>query len=60
VSHPAVTTESHVTVTLTANPGGSAQVHWVARQAGSFTVHLTQAVPSSTNFTYLIVEPFTG
>jgi hypothetical protein len=60
VSHPAVTTESRVTITLTAHPGGSAQVHWVARQAGSFTVHLTQAVASVTSFTYLVVEPFTG
>ena len=37
-----------------------ARIHWVARQAGSFTVHLTQAVSSATSFTYLIVEPFDG
>src|SRR5829696_9139037 len=60
VSNPAVTAESHITVTLTANPGASARIHWVARQAGSFTVHLTQRVSSSTSFTYLIVEPFDG
>jgi hypothetical protein len=60
VSNQAVTAESHITVTLTANPGASARLHWVARQAGSFTVHLTQTVSSSTSFTYLIVEPFSG
>ena len=32
----------------------------MARQAGSFTVHLTQAVSSATSSTYLIVEPFDG
>jgi hypothetical protein len=58
VSNPAVTAESHITVTLTANPGTSTRIHWVARHAGSFTVHLTQAVSSATSFTYLIVEPF--
>ena len=60
VSNQAVTAESHITVTLTANPGAPARIHWVARQAGSFTVHLTQAVSSATSFTYLIVEPFDG
>jgi hypothetical protein len=58
VSNAAVTAESHITITLTANPGAPARVHWVARQAGSFTVHLTQAVSTATSFTYLIVEPF--
>jgi hypothetical protein len=57
VNNPAVTATSHITVTLTADPG-SAQVLWVKRQAGSFTVHLTRSVSNVTTFTYLIVEPF--
>jgi hypothetical protein len=57
VNSPAVTATSHITVTLSANPG-SAQVLWVARQAGSFTVHMTQSVGNATSFTYLVVEPF--
>jgi hypothetical protein len=57
VNNPALTANSHITVTLTADPG-SAQVHWVRRQAGSFTLHLTRSVGNATSFTYLIVEPF--
>ena len=57
VSNPAVTAKSHITVSLTSDPG-SAQLLWVQRQAGSFTVHLTSAVSNATSFSYLIVEPF--
>jgi len=57
VNHSAVTATSHITVTLNADPG-TAQLLWVERQAGSFTVHLTRAVPNSISFTYLVVEPF--
>ena len=57
VNNPAVTAKSHITVSLTSDPG-SAQLLWVKRQAGSFTVHLTNSVSSATSFSYLIVEPF--
>jgi len=57
VNNPAITANSHITVTLAADPG-SAQVLWVKRQAGSFTLHLTRSVSNATSFTYLIVEPF--
>jgi hypothetical protein len=57
VNNPAVTTNSHVAITLSADPG-SAQVLWVQHQVGSFTLHLTRSVSNTTTFTYLIVEPF--
>ena len=56
VNNPAVTATSHITVTLDADPG-AAQLRWVERQTGSFTVHLTQPVQNSISFTYLVVEP---
>lgn len=57
VANPAVTAQSHVTVTLTDDPGGGA-VEWVERQAGvGFVVHLTRKVKGETGFTYLVVEP---
>ena len=59
VNEAAVTASSHITVTLTGNPG-RAQVLWVERQAGvGFVVHLTRAVGNATPFTYLVVEPLT-
>jgi hypothetical protein len=57
VNNSAVTTTSHITVTLNADPG-AAQLLWVQRQAGSFTLHLTRTVQNSISFTYLVVEPF--
>jgi hypothetical protein len=57
-----VTALSHITVTLTADPGtastgGPAVVVWVERQPGSgFLVHLSRRVARDTSFTYLIVE----
>jgi hypothetical protein len=57
VNNSAVTATSHITVTLDADPG-AAQLLWVERQTGSFTVHLTQTVQNSITFTYLVVEPF--
>ena len=62
VSNPAVTVQSHITVTLTGNPGafisGVPVLHWVERQPGSgFVVHMTRRVGPATPFTYLIVEP---
>jgi hypothetical protein len=57
VNTSAVTATSHITVTLNADPG-AARLLWVEKQAGSFTVHLTQPVQNSISFTYLVVEPF--
>ena len=59
VANPAVTDASHVTVTLTGDPGNAAAVvQWVERQPGSgFIVHLRVPVSNETPFTYLIVEP---
>jgi hypothetical protein len=60
VSNPAVTAESHITVSLTSNPGNR-QVRWVERDPGTgFTVHLVPTPPNQrplTTLTYLIVEP---
>lgn len=60
VANTAVGTGSHITVTLTGNPGPR-QLSWVQRDPGvGFTVHLTGAPPKQrpeTPFTYLIVEP---
>jgi hypothetical protein len=58
---PNATLLSHITVTLTSDPGGR-HVRWVSPAAGSFTLHLTDAPPNKrpqTSFTYLIVEPAT-
>jgi hypothetical protein len=63
VANPAVTSQSHVTVTLTGNPVGSGLslppvVQWVERQPGAgFVVHLISRVGAATPLTYLIVEP---
>ena len=57
VNDPAVRANSHITVTLTADPGVTAQVLWISRGPGSFTFHLTRSVQNATTFTYLIVEP---
>ena len=61
VENAAVTGDSHVSVTLTNDPGDRG-VSWVDRDPGSgFTVHLTGApLPRrpETSLTYLIVEPF--
>lgn len=55
-----VTSESHITVTLTGDPG-SRQLWWIERDPGTgFTVHLTSAPPPhrpETPLTYLIIEP---
>jgi hypothetical protein len=57
VANPAVTANSHITVTLTGNPG-RAQVRWVNRQPGTgFVVHLNRKAQKATPFTFLIVEP---
>lgn len=64
VGNPFVTSSSHITVTLTADPGQASStpgtkpvVVWVERQPGTgFVVHLTRPVRSPTPFTYLIVE----
>jgi len=57
VSNPAVTPNSHITVTFTGDPD-RAQVAWVERQPGSgFVVHLSGRPRSNVPFTYLIVEP---
>lgn len=62
VANMAVTASSHITVTLTGDPGNR-QVRWVGRTPGSgFSVNLSPAPPNGrpqTPFTYLIVEPMT-
>jgi hypothetical protein len=53
---PAVTGDSHVSITLTGDPGAR-QITWVERDPGSgFTVHTSKKAPA-TAFTYLVVEP---
>ena len=57
VANPAVTVDSHITVTLTDDPG-RASVAWVERDSGTgFTVHMSSRPRSDVPFTYLIVEP---
>ena len=60
VANPAVTANSHITVTLATDPGPR-QLRWVQRNPGiGFTAHLTSAPPPfrpETAFTYLIVDP---
>ena len=58
VASPAITANSHVSVTLVGNPGPR-QLGWVQRAPGSgFTVHLTSSpgAKPKTPFTYLVVE----
>jgi hypothetical protein len=59
VSNLPVTALSHITVTLTGNPGFPlCAVQWVQRQPGTgFVIEMTRAVVNATPFTYLIVEP---
>jgi hypothetical protein len=65
VADSATTAVSHVTVTLTGDPGqatgqpgSKAVVVWIERRPGSgFVVHLSRPVRFATPFTYLIVEP---
>ena len=53
-----VTSKSHITVTLTGNPGKLAAVHWIERAAGTgFIIHLTHKLAHETPFSYLVVEP---
>ena len=56
----ALTGDSHVTVTLTSDPGGRS-VRWVERIAGSgLRIHLSDVPPPrriETSLTYLVVEP---
>lgn len=58
VPNPAVTDESHITVTLAGDPGPR-ELKWVERRPGSgFVVHLSPASQRPrTPLTYLIVEP---
>lgn len=68
-----VTEKSHITVTLTGDPGQAASapgskaaVAWVERPVvgpvgvAGFVVHLSRKVVRETPFTYLIVEPYKG
>lgn len=57
VVHGHVTSNSHVTVVLTSDPGNAVLLQWVARAAGSFTINLTRATRRDTTFTYFIVDP---
>lgn len=53
-----VTSQSHITVTLTGNPGHHAAVDWIERIAGvGFVIHLSKKLAHKTPFSYLIVEP---
>jgi hypothetical protein len=65
VASSAVTAVSHITVTLTGDPGQVASTPgtkavlvWVERRPGTgFVVHMSRPVRFTTPFTYLIVEP---
>ena len=58
VAVPGVTAGSHVSVTLTGDPGNQAALTWVERNPGvGFTVHLNRNAGVATPFTYFIVEP---
>jgi len=65
VSNRSVTDLSHITITLTGDPGQASSapgskpvVVWVERQPGTgFVVHMSRPVRFPTPFTYLIVEP---
>jgi hypothetical protein len=65
VSNLTVTSLSHVTVTLTGDPGQASSapgskpvVVWVGRQPGTgFVIHMSRPVRTATPFTYLIIEP---
>jgi hypothetical protein len=53
-----VTTESHITVALTSDPGSKATVQWVERAPGTgFTIHLSSTAKTATGFSYFIVQP---
>ena len=53
-----VTPESHITVTLTSDPGHEATVHWVERNPGvGFVIHFSKKLAKKTSFSYLIIEP---
>jgi hypothetical protein len=60
VLDPAVTANSHISVTLVSDPGSRA-LRWIERLPGSFTAHFEGGGKPSTrpetDFTYLIVEP---
>ena len=60
VANSDVTADSHISVTLTDDPG-QRTIRWVERDPGTgFTLHMTSAPPPHrrlTGFTYLIVEP---
>lgn len=58
ISNPAVTAQSHITITLMGDPGNNNVQLWVERQPGSgFVLHTTIPLKNTTPFTYLIVEP---
>lgn len=58
VSNALVTATSHISASLTGDPGSNAVVQWVERNPGAgFTLHLSDKVNNPTPFTYLIVEP---
>ena len=53
-----VTPVSHITVTLTGNPGNQAAVEWIERTAGvGFKIHFSKKLAHNTSFSYFIVEP---
>jgi hypothetical protein len=60
VANPAVTEESHVSVTFASDPG-SRQLTWVERNPGTgFTVHTSSQTKKTpqTSFTYLVVDSY--
>ena len=58
VPFPTITALSHVSVTLTGDPGNHAALTWVERVAGEgFTAHLNRNAGVNTPFSYFIVEP---
>src|SRR5438132_2374531 len=61
VTNAAAGVGSHISVALVGSPARNDHkppaVSWIERVAGSFTVHLTDAVDFDTPFTYTIVNP---
>lgn len=53
-----VTEKSHISVTLTSDPGSDTSISWIERDPPDrFTINLTKSVLRATSFTYFIVEP---
>lgn len=56
VSDVFVSGASHVSVSLTSNPGAPVAISWVDRGEGEFTVHLTGQVVDETEISFFIAD----